>query len=344
MHVSTRWRKEAGLDRVRQSHDERARVHLLTGFLGSGKTTLLKRYLAATHPGDVAVLINEFGAVSLDDGLIGVADDNVEVLSSGCLCCTVLDRLGQSLRTLLARRKQVGRPVREIVIETSGLACPEPILNTIRRDYVLNEYLELGAIVATLDCRDADHVLQRYREAARQVCAADRIVITKADLVDGGRVQQIRALARALNPFAAIEVATESTAVVSRLFDETDDRARAPLASTIDANHTAAFRTLALTYETPLDWARFSLWLTALLNRHGRSLLRFKGILDVRGYAQPVVIHGVQHLMYPPRHLARSAPGRSGSALVFIVDGLDPSRIVASLDRYLGQAALPMAA
>jgi G3E family GTPase len=319
-------------------------LHVLTGFLGSGKTTLLKRYLATRATDEVAVLINEFGTISLDDGLIGVPDDVVEVLASGCLCCTVLDRLGESLRGLLARRKQARVPVREVVIETSGLACPEPILNTIRQDYVLDEYLAVGSVVATLDCRDAGHVLQRYREAARQVCAADRIVLTKADLVEGSRVREVRAMARALNPFATIETATESTMMIPRLFDDIDDRPRATLTDSADANHTPGFRSMALTYAEPLDWARFSLWLTALLNRHGRSVLRFKGILDVQGYPQPIVIHSVQHLMYPPRHLSRSPHGRRGSALVFIVDGLDPARIAASLDRHLGQGAMPLAA
>lgn len=332
------------MERVRQSHDQRAQLHLLTGFLGSGKTTLLRQYLAARATRDVAVLINEFGAVSLDDGLIGVADDVVEVLASGCLCCTVLDRLGQSLRTLLAKRKEAGAPVREIVIETSGLACPEPILNTIHRDYVLDEYLQVGAIVSTLDCRDADHVLRQYREAARQLCAADRIVLTKADLVDAGRVREVWAMARAINPFASIDVASESKGFVPRLFDRAEDAARAPLDASNAAGHGSAFRSIALTYPEPLDWARFSLWLTALLNRHGRSVLRFKGILQVRGYAQPVVIHSVQHLMYPPRHLQRLPRAQPGSALVFIVDGLDPDRLAASLDRYMGQAALPLAA
>lgn len=332
------------MERVKQSHDERVRLHVLTGFLGSGKTTLLKRYLAKRARNDVAVLINEFGAVSLDDGLIGVPDDVVDILASGCLCCTVLDRLAESLRTLLARRKQSGSPVREIVIETSGLACPEPILNTIRQDYVLDEYLRVGATVAALDCRDADHVLKRYREAVRQVCAADRIVLTKADLVDPGRLAEVRAIARALNPFADIDVATESTTLIPRLFEGVDDRTPAPVVPTVEAGHSPGFRSMALTYAKPLDWARFSLWLTALLNRHGRSVLRFKGILNVEGYLEPVVIHSVQHLMYPPQHLARPARERQGSALVFITDGLDPTRIATSLDRHLGQDALPLAA
>jgi G3E family GTPase len=332
------------LERVRQSPDTRARLHLLTGFLGSGKTTLLRRHLASRETQDVAVLVNEFGAVSLDDGLIGVSDDVVEVLASGCLCCTVLNRLGQALRALIAKRKKAGLPVRDVIIETSGLACPEPILNTIRSDYVLDEYLQIGAIVAVLDCRDADHVLPRYREAARQLCAADRIVLTKADLVDGQRVERVRAMARAINPFAAIDVATESTAFVPRLFERGDDGARVSPQPDRSASHEADFRSIALTYRSPLDWARFSLWLTSLLNRHGRSVLRFKGILQVHGHAQAVVIHSVQHLMYPPRHLRHLPRGQTGSALVFIVDGLEPDRIAASLDHYMGQIAMPLAA
>ena len=332
------------MERVRQSLETRTRVHLLTGFLGGGKTTLLQRYLASKAADDTAVLINEFGAVSLDHGLIGAADDVVEVLADGCLCCTVVDRLGQSLRALLARRKRHGRPFRELIIETSGLACPEPILNTIRADYVLDEYLEIGSVVATLDCRDADHVLDHYGEAARQLCAADRIVLTKPDLVDGRRVEQIKAMARALNPIAVIDTAADLASAMGGLFERRDDAPRPSLTVPERGRHQASLRSVALTYDEPLDWARFSLWLTAMLNRHGRSLLRFKGVLQVAGYPWPLVIHSVQHLMYPPRHLARLPKGQSGSALVFITDGLDPQRIVASLDRCMAQSGLPMAA
>jgi G3E family GTPase len=325
------------LDRVRQSTDTPTTLHLLTGFLGSGKTSLLQRYLDATPGLDTGVVINEFGQIGLDHRLVRASEASVRVLENGCLCCAVSDRLRDCLRELLAERKrQRGTSFSRLVIETSGLACPEPILNTIRSDYVLSEYLRIGTVATVLDAVTALDTLARFPEAVRQVAAADRIVVTKADLVTPQAIGRLVGHARALNPFAPVDVANAPSYAHARLFDATPQRRReAP--GDAGTEHASTYRSFALAFERPLDWGRFSLWLTSLLNRHGRSVLRFKAILQLAREARPVVIHGVQHLMFPPRHLPQLPEGQRGSQLVFIVDGIDPERVVRSLGQFMNE-------
>jgi G3E family GTPase len=332
------------MDRVRQSVDRRTSIHLLTGFLGSGKTSLLQHYLRTPSGADTAVLINEFGEIGLDHRLVAAGTAGVQLVEGGCLCCAVSGVLGESLRALLAERKRTAdHPFSDLVIETAGLAYPEPILNTIRSDYALNEYLRIGTVVTVVDAVTAEQSFARHPEAVRQATAADRVVVTKADLVPPSQVARVIQHVRSLNPFAEIVVAGTLEFRRSALFHAPSER-RETWSSEEAPTHRSTYRTFALTIEQPLDWARFSLWLAALLNRHGRSLLRFKAILDLRGTSRPVVIHGVQHLMFPPRHLDRLPDGQRGSNLVFIVDAMDPERILRSLHRFMEQRAQPLAA
>jgi len=331
------------MDRVRQSVDRRTSIHLLTGFLGSGKTSLLQHYLRTPSGADTAVLINEFGEIGLDHRLVAAGTAGVQLVEGGCLCCAVSGVLGESLRLLLAERKRTDRPFSDLVIETAGLAYPEPILNTIRSDYALNEYLRIGTVVTVVDAVTAEQSFARHPEAVRQATVADRIVVTKADLVPPNQVTRVIQHVRSLNPFADIVVAGTLEFRRSALFDAASER-RETWSSEEVPTHRSTYRTFALAIEQPLDWARFSLWLAALLNRHGRSLLRFKAILELRGTSRPVVIHGVQHLMFPPRHLDRLPDGQRGSNLVFIVDAMDPERILRSLHRFMEQQTGPLAA
>ncbi len=326
------------MERVKQSTDERTVVHLMTGFLGSGKSSLLQRYLAAGAGDRTAVLINEFGEIGLDHSLIVAGDATVHLLDNGCLCCAVAGRLGECLRNMLAQRKRAGgASFRELIIETSGLACPEPILNTIRADYALSEYLRIGTIVTTVDAVNAMDTLARFPEASRQICAADRVVCTKADLVDANSLKEIIARVSGLNRLAKIDVANDSTFQYARLFAVPKQSIQVPEAFADQRGHADSYRSFSLSYAAPLDWSRFVLWITALLNRHGKSALRFKAILKLRGQERPLVIRGVQHLMYPPKHLSHLPRGQVGSCMVFIVHDIDPACIVRSLSRLVSE-------
>ncbi len=313
-------------------------VNLITGFLGSGKTTLLQRLLADPALGDTAVLINEFGEVGLDHHLLGRIDETMVLLPSGCLCCTIRGELSAAIKDLHSKRERGEVPAfRRLVVESSGLADPFPILSTVQADPVLRHHFRLGSVVATVD---AVNGIGRP-ESVKQVAVADRLVLTKTDLVPDSTA--LLATLRRINPDAPIWYAAEQTIGAAELFEDT---ARSPLRAipaTPDRPH-GSVQSFALTFDGALDWTMFGVWLTMLLNRHGEKVLRVKGILNVVGSATPVAVHGVQHLVHPPVHMAAWPDAERRSHLVFIVDGLDRTAIERSLRAFLGNAPLGMAA
>jgi G3E family GTPase len=312
-------------------------VHLITGFLGSGKTTLLQRLLADPALGDTAVLINEFGEVGLDHHLLGRIDETMVLLPSGCLCCTIRGELASAIKDLQSKRERGEVPsFRRLVVESSGLADPFPILSTVQADPVLRHHFRLGSVVTTVD---AVNGIGRP-ESVKQVAVADRLVLTKTDLVDDSAA--LVATLRRINPDAPLWTAAERPSA-THLFDAT---ARSPLRAvptTPDRPH-GSVQAFALTFEGALDWTMFGVWLTMLLNRHGARVLRVKGILNVVGSAAPVAVHGVQHLVHPPVHMAAWPDADRRSHLVFIVDGLDRTAIERSLRAFLARAPQGMAA
>ena len=314
-------------------------VNLITGFLGSGKTTLLQRLLADPALGDTAVLINEFGEVGLDHHLLGRIDETMVLLSSGCLCCTIRGELASAIKDLHSKRERGEVPAfRRLVVESSGLADPFPILSTVQADLVLRHHFRLGSVVTTVD---AVNGLSRP-ESIKQVAVADRLVLTKTDLAPERRTELERLLRR-LNPDAPLWYAAEQTIGAADLFD---DAVRSPLRAlpaTAEGSH-GSVQAFALAFEGALDWTMFGVWLTMLLNRHGTRVLRVKGILNVAGSATPVAVHGVQHLVHPPVHMAAWPDADRRSRLVFIVDGLDRTAIERSLRAFLSGAPQGLAA
>ena len=314
-------------------------VHLIKGFLGSGKTTLLQRLLADPALGDTAVLINEFGEVGLDHHLLGRIDETMVLLPSGCLCCTIRGELASAIKDLHSKRERGEVPAfRRLVVESSGLADPFPILSTVQADPVLRHHFRLGSVVTTVD---AVNGLSRP-ESIKQVAVADRLVLTKTDLAPERRTELERLLRR-LNPDAPLWYAAEQTIGAADLFD---DAVRSPLRAiptTPDRPH-GTVQAFALAFEGALDWTMFGVWLTMLLNRHGARVLRVKGILNVAGSATPVAVHGVQHLVHPPVHMAAWPDADRRSRLVFIVDGLDRTAIERSLRAFLSGAPQGLAA
>jgi G3E family GTPase len=339
-------------------------VYLLTGFLGSGKTTLLRRLLADPALADTAVLINEFGEIGLDHHLVERIDENMVLLQSGCVCCTVRGELADALRDLHSKRERGLVPAfSRVVVESTGLADPFPVLSTLKSDPVLRHHFRPGSVVTTVDAVNGLAQLDTYIESNRQAAIADRLVITKADLADGPSMDALKERLVRINPDADCFVAAADGPGADVLLGGGEAGRAASLQSTSGfycdapsmlvtaegAAHQAAISSFVVTVDEPLDWTGFGVWLTMLLNRHGDRVLRVKGILDLAGEERPVAIHGVQHLVHPPVHMQAWPSADRTSRIVFIVDGLDVGLLKRSLhaftrSRAAGVSATPPAA
>jgi G3E family GTPase len=319
-------------------------VNLLTGFLGAGKTTLLQRLLAHPALSRAAVLINEFGEIGLDHHLIEKIDETVVLLKSGCVCCTIRGELSSAIRSLYSLRetKQITLFDR-LLIETTGLADPFPILATIRADPVLSHHFKLGNVITVVDAINGAGQIKHYTESVRQIATADRLVITKSDLTSRNKVESLAAELARINPTAELMDVHVADLSVEWLLQESESSlALAQHSAAVDHNHSledpgrrnphgSSIRAFALTVDSPVDWTMFGIWLTMLLSRHGQHILRVKGILSLLNEARPVAVHSVQHLVHPPIHLKQWPSVDRCSRLVFIVDGLAEARIRESL-------------
>ena len=346
------------------SFDEQITVNVLTGFLGSGKTTLLRRLLRSPMLKDSAVLINEFGEIGLDHFLIERIDGDAVLLQSGCVCCTIRGDLRDSVRDLYDRRQRGDLPAfRRLIIETTGLADPAPIVQTLVGEPVLRNHFVLGNVVTLVDSVTGADTLARHEEASKQVAVADRLVLSKTDLAAPEEVIRLEELLRRVNPTAALDH-TEGDAgpPPDRLLtsDVVDPQSRdAAVANWLaeappgghnqgphhhdhasaDVNRHGDIAAVSLVVDEPLDWTGFSVWLTMLLNRHGQDVLRVKGLLNIAGVETPVVLHGVQHVIHPPVHLAAWPSGDTRTRLVFIGRGLDGDLLERSFRAFLALGA-----
>lgn len=318
-------------------------VHLITGFLGSGKTTLLRRWLASPDLADTAVLINEFGEVGLDHELLERVDADTVLLSSGCLCCTVRGELADAIKSLHGRRERGVIPTyRRLVIESSGLADPLPILTTIAAEPVLRHHYRVGQIVTTVDAVNGAGQLDRQPESRKQAAVADRLVVTKTDIAEAG--PELLDRLRAINPSAPIRFAADASLTPDDLIGaDWQDPARARRefghwfqAEAVERPHGDDIAAISLTLDRPVDWTAFGLWLSMLLHRHGEAVLRVKGILAVEGESAPVVVQAVQQLVHAPQHLTRWPSADRRSRLVFIVKGIDAAVLRRSFAAFVG--------
>jgi G3E family GTPase len=329
-------------------------VTLLTGFLGSGKTTLLRRLLTDPALSKAAVLINEFGEIGLDHHLIERIDENMVLLQSGCLCCTVRGELVDAIRDLHSKRERgLLPPFDRIIIESTGLADPFPVLSTLKADPVLRHHFKASGVIATVDVVNAGAQLAAYSEPTRQLAVADLLVLTKTDIVEPSQVARVTAMIRQINPDAPIALASDDVFSVTRLLEHTAEGRAETMQSSggfycddpgpvLAGDHSKGIRSFVLVSEGSVDWTAFGIWLTMLLNRHGGRILRVKGILNIEGERFPVAIHGVQHLVHTPVHM-QSWPGEDRrSRIVFITDGIAPAAIERSFNAFndLGRAQI----
>lgn len=301
---------------------------VITGFLGAGKTTLLKCFLATPEGQGTAVVVNEFGATGIDDALVRSSADETVLLGNGCLCCITRTDLQQALRRMVVERERGELPdFRRIVIETSGLADPSPILQTFATDRALGSAFQVEAVVTVIDAETGGDTLGWSTEARKQTILADRLVITKTDIAGEGASAVLSGQLRALNPGAEIHEAVNGEIDPGRLTEPARDQRNAFVAET---THSDGIGSFVLTHDKPMPWAVFARSMDALMQLRGPDLLRVKGFLDVEGCRGPVVVQFVQHLAHPPVELESWPDDDRKSRVVFITRNI-PERQVRDL-------------
>lgn len=325
---------------------------ILTGFLGSGKTTLLNQLLTTKEMANAAVLVNELGIISLDHDLIVHSEDSLIVLAGGCVCCALREDVETAIRLLIKKRDSGEIPAFEhLIIETTGLADPIPLLMTLRSFGLARERMRPAKVITTADAALLEQTTAGYKEAARQLVAANLVIITKSDTVSEGDTIEAIKIANKVNPwceaYAGSTVADNASRVLSYLDGErenADSKAitlNDVLLSPKDKVEHGNIVTLPLSLDMEVDWTAFGIWMTLLLHRHGGKVLRVKGILNVQGTNGPVVVHSAQHMVYPPVHLEQWPSSDRTSRLVFILDGLDPALVLRSIEVFLRAASTP---
>jgi G3E family GTPase len=310
--------------RQRRPRGARIPVTVVTGFLGAGKTTLIRELLTRPEGANTAVVVNEFGEIGIDHALLRSSSDTTVLLGNGCVCCAVRTDLQESLRTLFAERGRGAVPGFErVIIETSGLADPGPVLQTIASDRALGDVFHLQGLVAVVDAPGGAGNLDQAPEARHQVALADRIVLTKTDLADSTAAV---ALTERLGMLSAAPVATAVNGAIDPAFllEEILDLAARVTAHQHDHAHAHShgIDSFALFFERPLPWPVFEQAMAVLTGLRGTDLLRVKGLVAVEGCRGPVVVHAVQHVAHRPIELESWPDDDRRSRLVFITRNL----------------------
>ncbi|HEY0568033.1 MAG TPA: GTP-binding protein [Xanthobacteraceae bacterium] len=318
--------------RLKRERGARIPVIVVTGFLGAGKTTLVRRFLASAEGHGTAVIVNEFGAVGLDDALLRESADETVLLGNGCICCATRSDLQIALRRLVADRERGVIPrFARVLIETSGLADPGPILQTFATDRALGGEFCLELVLTVVDAVTGNGNLGRAPEARKQVILADRLVLSKTDLADAETIEDLKQNLRQLNPRANIETAVNGALDPKHLLDVATDPGNASAGFVAEAEHSDQIASFVLAEQTPIVWNSFLRTMDTLIAMRGGDLLRVKGLLNVEGCRGPVVVQYVQHLGHPPAELNAWPDGSDQtSQLVFITRNI-PERLIRDL-------------
>jgi G3E family GTPase len=326
---------------------DRVSITVLTGFLGSGKTTLLNRLLRQPDMHGTAVVINEFGAVGLDHDLVDHTSEQMVLLANGCICCTVRGDLVEAFERLAQSPQAQSGELRHVVVETTGLADPAPILHTLMGDPRLARHWRLAGVACTIDAFNAMATLDQHREAVKQAAVADRLLLTKTDLVPAEAQAPLLERLRAINPLADVgEGPDAALASLLALLDHAPTM-RAPVpqgegrsycfpvsapAAGDASRHDDQIRSHVIVRDTPLSREGVMAWLDLVSSMRGDDLLRVKGIVHLADDPDhPMVIHGVQHLFHPPETLSRWPSEDRRTRIVFITRNIAAEDIEATL-------------
>jgi G3E family GTPase len=341
-------------------------VSVLTGFLGSGKTTVLNRLVRQPGMARALVIVNELGEIGIDHELVESATDDVVLLQGGCLCCSVRSDLIETLRSMFGRaaRGEIP-PFDRVIIETTGLADPGPILQAFMAEPSVTSHFEVDGVIATVDAVNGEATLDRHVEAVKQAAVADRILLTKTDLAEPAQALAVEQRLRALNPGAPIvrtvfadidprllfglglyDPASKS-ADVRRWLDwesahagtEHDAHAghhhgRTTQAPDGASRHDEHIRAICLMLDAPIPGEALDRWLGSLFRFRGPDLLRFKAIVNVAELPGPLVLHGVQHVIHPPMMLKAWPRDDRRTRMVFITYGIDENALRSSLEEF----------
>ncbi len=330
-------------------------VTLLTGFLGAGKTTLISHLLRHPEMDRVAVVINEIGEIGIDNDLVKMSSENVSLLANGCLCCSVRTDLQETLRELFGERRAGLIPdFDRVIVETTGLADPAPVIQTLSGDSMVAAHYRLDGVVTLVDAVNALTQLADSPEAERQIALADRLFITKTDLSNAASLESLKVALRAINAQADIRTCFQGQVHPSELVNIGLKSARADahtlvflgerlvpqtagehtqgseryLGASLPARHDPAVKTVSLRFDQPFTWSGFAAAMEMLLTLRGKDLLRVKGIVNVEG--NPVVVQGVGHVFHPPVQLDHWPSADTGSRLVFITRNI-PAEVIKNL-------------
>ena len=332
-------------------------VSIVTGFLGSGKTTLINRLLKRPDMNKVAVIVNELGEQSIDHDLVEVSSEQMMLLNNGCLCCVLRGDLQQTLRDMFVKRR-TGEIIDfdRVVVETTGLADPAPVMQTLMTDTMLQAQYRLDCVVTLVDAVNGAGQLDTMQEAVKQAALADRLVITKSDLAEEAGVAALEARLRELNPQAPMKRAVNGEIELAFLVDVGLTNTRSKLeeverwmgADVHDEHghvhrHDSAVQSFCLRYEAPFTWSTFSQCLEVLTALRGPDLLRVKGLVNVAEREGPLVVQGVQHLFHPPIELAGWPSDDHSTRIVFITRGIERA-VVENLFAAISSMAKPAGA